>query len=123
MGFRVKRYGPFSTIVVVGRFVGMFEPALVIVTIAATPSASATNKNDCAKPTHRQVVRQERDRYEPVESKPGNDRKPPCNRRMNYDLSGICCVMHGGTMKPSSLGMSQAKCIAAGRGFGPGSSW
>src|SRR5512138_132921 len=41
MGFRVKRYGPLSTIVVVGRLVGTFEPALVIVTTAQTPSASA----------------------------------------------------------------------------------
>ena len=29
MGFRVKRYGPASTMVVVGRLVGTFEPALV----------------------------------------------------------------------------------------------
>src|SRR5215468_7281030 len=34
MGLRVKRYGPLSTMVVVGRLVGTFEPALVIVTMA-----------------------------------------------------------------------------------------
>src|SRR5215471_15917803 len=41
MGLRVKRYGPFATMVVVGRLVGMFEPALVIVTMAQANSASA----------------------------------------------------------------------------------
>jgi hypothetical protein len=41
MGLRVKRYGPLSTMVVVGRLVGTFEPALVIVTIAQATSASA----------------------------------------------------------------------------------
>ena len=35
MGLRVKRYGPCSTMVVVGRLVGMFEPALMIVTTEA----------------------------------------------------------------------------------------
>src|SRR5215469_14035584 len=41
MGFRVKRYGPASTMVVVGRLVGTFEPARVIVTMAQANSASA----------------------------------------------------------------------------------
>src|SRR5215831_15572746 len=41
MGLRVKRYGPLSTMVVVGRLVGTFEPTLVIVTIAQANSASA----------------------------------------------------------------------------------
>src|SRR5215470_9946821 len=41
MGLRVKRYGPLSTMVVVGRLVGTFEPALVIVTMAQANSASA----------------------------------------------------------------------------------
>src|SRR6516165_4972323 len=41
MGLRVKRYGPRSTMVVVGRLVGTFEPARVIVTIAQAKSASA----------------------------------------------------------------------------------
>src|SRR5215471_11530437 len=41
MGLRVKRYGPLSTMVVVGRLVGTFEPALVIVTMAHASSASA----------------------------------------------------------------------------------
>src|SRR6266567_3011856 len=41
MGLRVKRYGPLSTMVVVGRLVGTFEPALVIVMMAQATSASA----------------------------------------------------------------------------------
>ena len=41
MGLRVKRYGPLSTMVVVGRLVGTFEPALVMVTMAQAASASA----------------------------------------------------------------------------------
>src|SRR5215831_2592939 len=41
MGLRVKRYGPLSTMVVVSRLVGTFEPALVIVTMAQARSASA----------------------------------------------------------------------------------
>src|SRR5215831_17428388 len=41
MGLRVKRYGPLSTMVVVGRLVGTSEPALVIVTMAHATSASA----------------------------------------------------------------------------------
>src|SRR5262245_39822892 len=41
MGLRVKRYGPLSTMVVVGRLVGTFEPALVIVTIAEATSTMA----------------------------------------------------------------------------------
>src|SRR5215472_12165386 len=42
MGLRVKRYGPLSTMVVVGRLVGTFEPALVIVTMAHANNVSAT---------------------------------------------------------------------------------
>src|SRR6266487_2338101 len=41
MGLRVKRYGPISTIVVVGKLVGTFEPARVMVAIAQATSASA----------------------------------------------------------------------------------
>src|SRR5215510_13703563 len=41
MGLRVKRYGTLLTMVVVGRLVGTFEPALVIVTMAQAISASA----------------------------------------------------------------------------------
>src|SRR5262245_38191346 len=41
MGLRVKRYGPLSTMMVVGRLVGTFEPALVIVTMDQATSASA----------------------------------------------------------------------------------
>src|SRR5215510_2533775 len=41
MELRVKRYGPLSTMVVVGRLVGTFEPVLVIVTIAEATSTSA----------------------------------------------------------------------------------
>src|SRR5215467_11626198 len=41
MGLRVKRYGPLSTMVVVGRAVRTFEPARVIVTMAQANSASA----------------------------------------------------------------------------------
>src|SRR5215471_12301929 len=44
MGLRVKRYGPLSTMVVVGRWVGTCEPALVIVTMAQANSASARTK-------------------------------------------------------------------------------
>src|SRR5215831_9180563 len=50
MGLRVKRYGPFSTMVAVGRLVGTLEPALVIVTMAhannvnATPNTIAPNQ-------------------------------------------------------------------------------
>src|SRR5215471_4468018 len=42
MGLRVRRQGPLSTTVVVGRLVGTFEPARVIVTIAQAKSASAS---------------------------------------------------------------------------------
>src|SRR3981189_3467545 len=41
MGLRVKRYGPLSTMVVVGGLVGTFEPALVMVPMAQAASASA----------------------------------------------------------------------------------
>src|SRR6516165_3754890 len=41
MGLRVKREGPVSTMVVVGRLVGTFEPARVMVEIAHATSASA----------------------------------------------------------------------------------
>src|SRR5437868_2299370 len=40
MGLRVKRYGPTSTMVVVGRLVGTLVPARVMVSRAHTPSAS-----------------------------------------------------------------------------------
>jgi hypothetical protein len=32
----------------------------------------------------------------------GNDGKPPCKRRSSNDLSGICPVIHGGTVNPRS---------------------
>jgi hypothetical protein len=58
MGLRVKRYGPLSTMVVVGRLVGTFDPALVIVTMAQANSASArTNTNAPIKPAGRSVGR------------------------------------------------------------------
>src|SRR5215468_8914732 len=41
MGLRVKRYGPLSTMEVVGRLVGTFESAVVIVTMAQASSATA----------------------------------------------------------------------------------
>src|SRR6516165_3301389 len=41
MGLRVKQYGPLSTMVVVGRLVGTFEPTPVIVTMAQANSANA----------------------------------------------------------------------------------
>jgi len=41
IGLRVKRYGPFSTMLAVGRFAGTLEPALVIVTMAQATSANA----------------------------------------------------------------------------------
>src|SRR4029453_5869790 len=51
MGLRVKRYGPLSTMVVVGRLVGMFVPALVMVSMAQMASARArTNTTAPNKP-------------------------------------------------------------------------
>src|SRR6266851_4532879 len=50
MGLRVKRYGPLSTMVVVGRLVGTFEPALVMVTMAQVASASATTNTRIPSP-------------------------------------------------------------------------
>src|SRR5215471_4947247 len=55
------------------------------------------DKDHRAKPRCRQVGRQERQGHEPVERKSGNDAKPPCKRRSNDDLSGICRVIHGRT--------------------------
>jgi hypothetical protein len=49
MGLRVKRYGPRSTVVVVGRLV--FEPAMIIVITADTPSASARTKTTAPSPS------------------------------------------------------------------------
>src|SRR5215510_10581335 len=94
MGLRVKRYGPLSTMVAVGRLVGTFEPPLVMVTMAQARSASArTNTIAPSQPAARPA--QERQGHEPVERKPGNDGKPPCQRRPNDDLSGIRGVIHG----------------------------
>src|SRR5262245_2652383 len=67
------------------------------------------DKHDRAEPACRQVDRQERQGHEPVERKPGNDGKPPCKRRPNNDLSGICRVIHGGTMNSRSLTMSPCR--------------
>src|SRR5215467_12489666 len=64
------------------------------------------DKHHRAERACRQVDRQERQGHEPVERKPGNDGKPPCKRRPNNDLSGICHVIHGGTVNPRSLSMS-----------------
>jgi hypothetical protein len=82
---------------VVGRLVGTFEPALVTVTMAQANSASAEDKHHRAEPACRHAGRQERQGHEPVEREGGNDGKPPCQRRPNNDLSGICRVIHGGT--------------------------
>src|SRR5262249_7283975 len=95
MGLRVKRYGPLSAMAVVGRLVGTFKPALVIVTMAHATSASArTNTIAPSQPAARPAGRNGRG-HEPVERKPGNDGKPPCQRRPNDDLSGIRGVIHG----------------------------
>src|SRR5215469_1103188 len=58
MGLRVTRYGPLSTIVVVGKLVGTFEPALVIVTKAQASNASArTNSIPPSQPTGKSAGR------------------------------------------------------------------
>src|SRR3981081_393346 len=58
MGLRVKRYGPLSTMLVVGRLVGTFEPALVTVTMAQANSASArTNTIAPSQPAGRSADR------------------------------------------------------------------
>src|SRR5215471_16774647 len=58
MGLRVKRYGPLSTMLVVGRLVGTFEPALVIVTMAQANSATArTNTIAPSQPAGRSAAR------------------------------------------------------------------
>src|SRR5262249_12610886 len=58
MGLRVKRYGPLSTMVVVGRLVGTFEPVPVIVTMAQANSASArTNTIAPSQPAGRSAGR------------------------------------------------------------------
>ena len=54
----MKRYGPLSTMVVVGRLVGTFEPALVIVKMAQATSASArTNTAAPSQPAGRSTGR------------------------------------------------------------------
>ena len=58
------------------------------------------DKHHRAEPACRQVGRQERQGREPVERKPGDDGKPPCKRRPNNDLRGICPVIHGGSVNP-----------------------
>src|SRR5215469_2150 len=98
MGLRVKRDGPLSTMVVVGRVVGTLEPALVIPTMAHANSASARTKTIApSQPAGRSTGRNGKG-HEPVESKPDNDGKPPCKRWPNNDLRGICGVMHGGNL-------------------------
>jgi hypothetical protein len=67
------------------------------------------DKHDRAEPACRQVGRQERQGHEPVERQPGKDGKPLCKRRPNKDLSGICRVIHGGTVNPRSLSMSPCR--------------
>src|SRR5262249_59227528 len=57
-GVRVKRYGPLSTMVVVDRLVGTFEPALLMVTTAHASSASAkTNTIAPSQPAGRSAGR------------------------------------------------------------------
>src|SRR5215813_9283665 len=91
MGLRVKRYGPLSTMAVVGRLVGTFEPPLVMVTMAQARSASArTNTIAPSQPAAR----------------PAGRNGKGTRRRPNNDLRGICRVMHGGT----SLG-TQGPCL------------
>ena len=107
MGLRVKRYGPLSTMVVVGRLVGTFEPVLVIVTPDGPGEKSQRDdKYHRAEPACRKVGGQEWQGHEPVERKPGNDGKPPCKRWPNNDLSSVCRVVHGGTVNPRSLSTS-----------------
>src|SRR5215467_14346949 len=108
MGLRVKRYGPLSTMVVVGRLVGTFEPALVILTMAQANSASARTKTIApSQPAGRSTGRNGKGTSQ-LSAKPDNGGKPPCKRRPNNDLSGICCVIHGGTVNPRPLSMSLA---------------
>ena len=55
---RVKRYGPLSTMVAVGKFVGTLGPALVIVAMAQATSAKArTNTIAPGKPAGRAAGR------------------------------------------------------------------
>src|SRR5262249_17982977 len=61
------------------------------------------DKHHCAEPACREVGRQEWRGHEPVERKPGNNGKPPCKRRPNNDLSGICGVVHGRAPNPKVL--------------------
>src|SRR6516164_10932831 len=69
MGLRVKRYGPLSTMVVVGRLVGTFEPALVIVTMAQATSASArTNTIAPSEPAGRSTGRNGKGPFRPFPS-------------------------------------------------------
>src|ERR671935_247313 len=92
MGLREKRYGPLSTMVVVGRLVGTFEPALVIVTMAQASSASATTNTIAPS--------------QPAGRSAGKNGKPPCERRPNSDLRRIWRVSHGWTVNPRSLRLS-----------------
>ena len=57
MGLRVKRYGPLSTMVVVGRLVGTFEPALVIVTMAQATSAREDKHHHASQPAGKSAGR------------------------------------------------------------------
>src|SRR5216683_480106 len=108
MGLRVKRYGPLSTMVVVGRLVGTFEPALVIVTMAQMASASArANTSAPNQPTG-----------QPAAKSAGRNGKGkrPGKRRPNDDLSGGWRVVHGGTCElPGSSSMSP--CRQPSNGF------
>src|SRR5215831_14555614 len=91
MGLRVKRYGPLSTMVVVGRLVGTFEPARMTVTMAQAKSASArTNTIAPSQPAGRSAGRNGKGMQAAAE----------------YDLSGICGVIHGGTVNPRFSSLS-----------------
>src|SRR5215468_9688644 len=99
MGLRVKRYGPLSTMVMVGRLVGTFEPALVIVTMAQANSASArTHIKAQRQPTGRSAGRNGKGTSQSSAS-------PAMTASPHADLSRICRVIHGGTVNPRSLSM------------------
>src|SRR6516162_8236902 len=111
MGFRVKRYGPFSTMVVVGSLEGTFEPALVIVTMAQANSTNAmTNTIAPSPPAGRSAGRNGKGTSQ-LSASPAMTTSPPRKRRPNNHLSGVCRLIHSWTVTLRSL--SRASCRLA----------
>src|SRR5438270_2947834 len=103
MGLRVKRYGPVSTMVVVGRLVGTFEPARVMVEIAHATSASArANTTAPSQPADTAAGKNGKGMSQ-LSASPASTASAHVNRRPDNDIRDICRVSHGGTGEPALL--------------------